>query len=179
MVFKKLFGREEEEPAYDPTNLQLQDLDVGFMVDYDLSTWEVMARYEYDWGDNYFTDELKIQASGKALYLHLEEDDELEVSISHKIKLSQVSQNIPDHFQDTDDAPRSLTYEGTTYTLEEEAQGLFRNVRREHWDEFISWEYTHPDGEQFLTLERWGEEEFELSHGHYVEPYQFSNILPA
>lgn len=179
MVFKKLFGRGNEEPNYDPTNITLQDLEVGFMVDYDLKTWEVIGKFEYDWGNNFFTDEYKLQADKSALYLHLEEDDELEISISQKIRLNEVAENIPNHFQSGDDAPRALTYQGVTYQLEEEAQGSYRNVRSEHWSDFISWEFAHPSEDQFLTLERWGEEEFELSHGTYLEAYQFSNILPA
>lgn len=180
MIFKKFFGREEEEPDYDPTNITLKDLEVGFMVDYDLKTWEVVAHYEYDWGDSFFTDEYKIQSSDAALYLHLEDDDELEISLSHKLKLKQVDEDIPKHFRSGDDPPETLTYEGVTYALEEEVLGSFKNVRSEHWSDFISWEYVHPDDDDlFLTLERWGEDEFELSQGRYLEEFKFSNILPA
>ncbi|MEL6534322.1 MAG: DUF4178 domain-containing protein [Bacteroidota bacterium] len=179
MGLRNIFGRKEEEPEYDPTNIRLQDLEVGFVLDYDMKSWEVVGQFEYDWGDNYFTDEFKIQSSNTALYLHLEEDDELEISLSHKLRLGHVSENIPNHFQNGDDPPRSLTFEGSAFQLQEEALGSFRNVRSENWDDFISWNYEHSDGKQFLTLERWGEEEYELSHGKYVESYEFSNILPA
>ena len=49
--FDKFFNK-KEEPSYDSTNIRVQDLNVGFVFDYDMSTWEVQAAYEYDWGDN-------------------------------------------------------------------------------------------------------------------------------
>ncbi|HAA15452.1 MAG TPA: DUF4178 domain-containing protein [Cytophagales bacterium] len=180
MGLRNIFGRKEKEPDYDPTNISLLDMKAGWVLDYDMKSWEVVGQFEYDWGNNFFSDEYKIQSSNVVLYLHLEEDDELEISLAHKIRLNQVSENIPNSFKNSnEDPPRSLTFEGSTFQLEEESLGSYRDVRSDNWSDFISWNYEHPDGKQFLTLERWGEEEFELSHGQYVESYEFSNILPA
>ena len=51
-----LFDRfkKKEEPHYDPSNLQIKDLRVGFMFDYDMKTWAIKEEYEYDWGRQLF-----------------------------------------------------------------------------------------------------------------------------
>ena len=67
-IFKK------KEPHYDSTNIRVQDLDVGFVFEYDLSTWEVQAIYEYDWGDDFFTREFKVNNGSLTRYLAIEED---------------------------------------------------------------------------------------------------------
>jgi hypothetical protein len=43
---------------------------------------------------------------------------------------------------------------------------------------FLYWEYESSDGTKVITVEQWGDTEFEASAGEYVEEYQFSNILP-
>ncbi|MEO1099612.1 MAG: hypothetical protein AAFX57_17950, partial [Bacteroidota bacterium] len=51
------FKKKEKEPEYDVTNLKVSDLDHGFILEYDLKTWEVKEVYEYDWGNNNFSQE--------------------------------------------------------------------------------------------------------------------------
>ncbi|MFQ5585121.1 MAG: DUF4178 domain-containing protein [Calditrichia bacterium] len=41
------------------------------------------------------------------------------------------------------------------------------------------WDFIDEEDENFLTIEQWGETEFEAAMGYYVEEYQFTNILPG
>ena len=45
-------------------------------------------------------------------------------------------------------------------------------------DELIYWDYTDETGEKLLTIEQWGETEFEAAVGKTVQAYEFRNILP-
>ena len=69
-IFDKLFKK--DKPTYDVTDLRVTDLKKKFIFDYDLSSWEVTAEYTYDWGDNYFSKEFKIQSDKETLYLSVE-----------------------------------------------------------------------------------------------------------
>ncbi|MGQ1788359.1 DUF4178 domain-containing protein [Saccharicrinis sp. GN24d3] len=173
-IFKK------KEPHYDSTNIRVQDLDVGFVFEYDLSTWEVEAIYEYDWGDDYFTREFKVSNGTLTRYLSIEEDDELEISLSQKIKVRTLDEELMKTLMDRQKPPEKITYKGVTYLLENEASGYFHDIAKgDTWEEFRSWDFEDNAGKHVLTIEQWDEKEFEASVGITLKEFEISNILPA
>jgi hypothetical protein len=42
----------------------------------------------------------------------------------------------------------------------------------------LRWDYEDEEGERFLTIEQWGEEDFLAYQGLPAEEYQFTNLLP-
>jgi hypothetical protein len=177
-MFSRFFKKKKEEPAYDPTDLRITDLKRGFMVDYDLKSWQVMAEYEYDWGGGFISKEYKLDSGSESIYLHVEEDDELELSLSKKTGIKRFEEDIRAHFADNDEPPVTVTLDGVKYHRTEESMGYFRDTSRDGWSEMISWNYEDDDQKCFVNIERWGEEEFEASHGVYAREFEFSNILP-
>ena len=180
-LFDRFRSKEKKEPRYDSTDITVLDLGVGFVFDYDLSNWEVQQAYEYDWGDNYFSDEYKISNGTDVLYLSVEKDDELILSVSKKIKVRTLGSEVLEKLMDTQKPPTTFTYEGTKYVLEEEAPGFFNNRAegKDHWEEFISWDFTDEKGEKLITIEQWDEKEFEASEGKAIKEFEISNILPS
>lgn len=178
-LFDKL--KKKKDPHYDSTNIRVNDLDVGYVFDYDLSTWEVKAVYDYDWGSNHFTAEYKISDGSKTLFLSVEEDDELEISISKKIKLGMLGEAVVEDVMEKQKPPTKIEYDGRIYFLEKEAPGYFNDPAKgtEEWDELIAWEYEDEPGEHILNIEQWGEREFEASAGKVINDYEITNILPA
>ncbi|MCW3805006.1 DUF4178 domain-containing protein [Plebeiibacterium marinum] len=173
-IFKK------REPHYDSTNIQVKDLDVGFVFDYDLATWEVKAIYEYDWGDNYFTREFKITDGKTNQFLSLAEDDELELSISQKVKVRALDDSLTETLHHQQKPPKKITYKGIAYYLENEAPGYFHDIAKgETWEEFRSWDFEDEDGVNILCIEQWDEKEFEASVGKKIKEFEISNILPS
>ncbi len=169
-----------KEPHYDSTNIQVKDLDVGFVFEYDLETWEVQAIYEYDWGDDYFTREFKINNGSKTRFLSIEEDDELEISITKKIKIRALDENLTELLHDKQQPPKKITHEGVTYLLENEAPGYFHDIAKgDHWEEFRSWDFEDDEGLKILCIEQWDEKEFEASIGKKIKEFEISNILPS
>lgn len=180
-IFDSFFSKKKDEPHYNSTDIKIQDLDVGFVFEYDLSTWEVQAVYEYDWGDNYFTHEFKINNGAETFFLSLEEDDEVILSLSNKIKVKALGEEVLQKLMSTQKPPEKITYEGSEYQLEEEAPGYFNDLAKdkETWEEFVAWDYSDQSGEKIITIEQWGEKEFEASAGKYIQTHEISNILPA
>lgn len=179
-LFDKFFKKKEQEPHYDSTDIRVQDLDLNFVFDYDLNTWEVKDMYEYDWGDEFFTVEYKIYDGKETLFLSLEEDDGLELSISKKIKLRALGEEVFDAFMNGK-PPKTIFYEEKKYYLEEESPGYFHDVKNsdDAWQEFVAWDYEDESGDFLITVEQWEEKEFEASAGKYIEEFEISNILPA
>ena len=60
MVFRRIFGKDKEEaPKWDePT---LATLAVGCILDFDLTTWEVIAKAKYDY-DGFYSNEWTLLA---------------------------------------------------------------------------------------------------------------------
>lgn len=167
-------------PHYDSTNIQVKDLDVGFVFEYDLSTWEVQAIYEYDWGDEYFTREFKISNGTIVRYLSIEDDDELEITISQKIKIRALDENLTETLHLNQKPPKKITFQDITYYLESEAPGYFHDISKgESWEEFRSWNFEDGEGDHILCIEQWDEKEFEASIGKSVKEFEISNILPV
>jgi hypothetical protein len=175
------FFKKKKEPHYDSTNITVHDLDVGFVFDYDMSTWEVKAIYEYDWGDNYFSREFKIENGLDVRYLSIDEDDELILTVSKKIKVRLLGENVQQTLMKTQKPPNEFIFEDRKYLLEKESPGYFHDINGnpENWTEFISWEFEDSSEEHIINIEQWGEKEFEASAGKYIKEFEISNILPA
>ena len=178
-----LFDRfkKKEEPHYDPNNLTISDLRVGFMFDYDLKTWQISEEYEYDWGDNYFTREYKLETSDDTAYLHIDHNDEGFMTISRKLKVRALGEDIPEEIADNKRPPKKITFEGVEYLLDKESPGYFSDDPDDDqsWVEFISWDYYDSEGKLTACVEQWGEREFEASYGKVVQDFELTNILPG
>ena len=172
------FFKKKSEPTYDITNIDVTDLKLGFIFDYELTSWEVTEVYKYDWGDDCFSSEYKIFDGSRTLFLGIEEDDEIYLTITQKLKISAIGDNITDVIVKNERPPSKIRYNGVDYHLESESPGYFNKEGSEQWAEFISWNYEDKEGEEVLNIERWGDFDFEASVGKYIEEYEISNILP-
>ena len=170
--------KKPEAPIDPLQDLVLAKLRVGYLVDYDLKTWQVTERFRYDFGDGYGAEEWELSAGDERLYLERSEDDGVEWGLSRTIPFGKVDGDIRKHIREHDDPPDRVTCEGETYFLDESGPAHMERDAGERIG-FVYWSYVHEDGQRFLTLEQWGENEFEASLGHGVEEYQFSNILPG
>lgn len=175
-IFK---NKKDQEKHYDPTNIKVTDLEKGYLLDYDLETWTVTKMSEYDWGNNFFTREFVMVSKGKKLYLHIEEDDELIITLSENIKYRKLGYEVIDFIELNGKPPKKINYQNVTYFLDEEAPGFYRNTDTEDWEELISFDYLDEGEEKCLTIEQWGDNDFEASVGKIIKPIDISNILPV
>ncbi|BDC99079.1 DUF4178 domain-containing protein [Persicobacter psychrovividus] len=177
------FKKKDNTPDYDPSNIQVTDLQVGFMFDYDLKTWEVVQGWEYDWGSEYFTKEFKIFDGTDSLYLHVDANDGLDLSISRSVKIRTLDEDLPDYIVQHKTGPNKIVFEGDTYFLDTDSAGYSKDMAVEDkyddaWAEFIEWEYYTKDEQKLIAVSQWDEREFEASVGRPVKPFEISNILP-
>lgn len=172
------FKKKDKEPDYDPTNITLSDLKPGYVLDYDLKTWQVTAHHYYDYeGDR--VDEWELACGDDIVYLEGAEDDGMIWILSHKIRLSDIDSNIRSHMRNNDDPPDTIVCKGTTYQGESSAVGRYYKNGQGAGDEFLVWDYLDKTEKRTLSIEQWGDDEYEASIGDIVEDYQFTNILPG
>ena len=158
--------------------LTLDKLKNGYILDYDMRTWEVTGYNVYEWGEGDVAREWQLVSSDDIIYLEREMDDEVSWSVNRTIDFKLLGPEIRSYILKNEDPPDEIVYEGVTYYMEESAAGHFRKDGVGPEQELIRWSYMDDDGERYLTIEQWGEDDFEASTGIPAEEYQFSNILP-
>lgn len=173
------FFKKEEPSGPDVTkDLVLTNMKVGWMVDYDMKTWEVTAYNTYSWGEDDLSHEWQLRCGDDLVYLELESDDEDDWSLNRKVAFSRLGAGIKEHILENDDPPDEIVFDGATYYLEEMGGGHFLKGGQEPGKPLLRWSYEDEEGERYLGIEQWGEDDFEASTGQPVEEYQFENILP-
>ncbi len=175
------FFKKKKGSDYDPTNLRITDLRKGFVHEYDFKSWIVKAEYEYDWGGNCFSYEYKLDSGDEEMFLSIDNDDHIELAVMKKIKTRAIEDDLPEYIRQNEKPPKKLVFNGVTYYRDNEAPGYFRNTEDPENEsvEFITWDYYDETEKLIITIEQWGEDEFEAAYGKVVNEYEFSNILPA
>lgn len=179
MGWKDFFKKEKEAAVESVTHLSLAGLKTGYMVDYDMKSWEVAASHTYDWGEGDATFEWQLKSHDDTIYLERSPGDEDNWSISRKIPIGRVGAGIREHIKTHGDGPDQIEFEGTTYYLEEFGGGHFKEGGQGPGKEVLKWDYTDDSGKKYLTIEQWSENDFEAAVGMPVEEYQFTDILPG
>ena len=174
------FFKKNKKDELDPlSDLSLARLKKGYLVDYDLKTWEVSAYNYYDWSEGDISHEWQLRSGDEVIYLEMESDDEEEWSLNRKIAFSRLDSQIKKKILETGDPPEKIVFDGVTYYMEETAGGRFYRDGQGQGREVLQWSYQDDEGRSYLSIEQWGEEEFEATTGEPVEEYQFTNILPG
>ena len=181
MGLKDWFSKKKETPEVDPLHdLSLEHLKPGYFVDFDLKTWEVTGYNVYEWEEESAVNrEWRLSASDDVVYLELEVDDDRYWSINRKIPFQSLGPEVGQHLRENQDPPDEIVYNGVTFYLEEMAGGYFREGEEGVRREMLRWSYEDDSGDRFLTIEQWGEDDFEASTGEPAHEYQFTNILPG
>jgi hypothetical protein len=160
------------------SDLTLSDLEVGYLVDYDMKTWEVSAHNYYEWGEGDISHEWQLKSADEVVYLEKESDDEDEWSLNRKIPFNRLGSEIREKIIESGDPPDEIVFEDISYFLEEMSGGQFHANSHSPGKELLRWSYEDDEGRRYLGIEQWGEEDFDASVGEPVEEYQFTNILP-
>lgn len=175
-MFRKWFGGGEGEDEDPPrTEYTLDTMQVGYLVDYDLKTWEVVGYGTSDY-EGSETQEWELRCGDQLRYL--EKDEEIWV-LTAKIALRDLTEPVAATIAKHGDPPEELHYQGRSYRATESSAGEYREGGKGLGHEFVSWSYETAEGERVLFVSQWGERDFRAYEGEYVQEYQFTDILPA
>ena len=176
MGLKKWFGAAEQEEAYQ--EYTLSTLKVGFLVDYDLKTWQVTGYGTYDY-DGFVTEEWNLTADSEVNFLERAVDDGKTFwTLTQAIEVAQIEGDIANAIIANHEPPEEVRYGDQTYTGTESGAGLFLEGGEGAGREFVTWSLEGADG-RVLFISQWGERDFSACEGCRVEEYQFTDILPA
>lgn len=178
MKGRKWFGKGKENGEY-IREVTLSTMELGCLVDYDLQTWEVTGISTYDF-DGFLTREWELSNGTEVRFLErVEEDGKVEWTLTRKIQINQIEENIIDIIVEFDDPPEEIHYQERLYKAVESSAGILRDADEDEGGrEFVNWSYEE-DGDRVLFITQWGERDFMACEGTYVEEYQFTDILPG
>ncbi len=172
------FLKKDKKTGRDPSDLKLSTMKSGDYVDYDLKTWQIKQTGFYEWGANDTTKEWQLKSGNEIIYLELESEDEEEWSVSRRISFSELGEKVKKSISDSGDPPDSILYENTEYYLEISGGGHYYENGKPLSKKLLKWDYTDKSGEKYLSIEQWGENDFDASTGIPAYEYQFCNITP-
>lgn len=179
MVLTDFFKKKHDQEDIDPIkDLILSKMKVGYLVDYDLKTWEVTGHNIYDW-NNEFTEEWLLTSSEEIVFLEMDKRDSQTIwAISKKVSLSNIDHSIIAAIKRDEDPPEEIIYKAKKYYLVQNSAGYFLKDGKGDGDELLTWDYEDEEEENNITIKQWGEDEFELYEYKFVKEYEFTNILP-
>ena len=175
---ERLFGRQREaDEGPDPlADLILSKLKVGYLVDYDLRTWQVTGCSRYQFSGRDRIDEWELTAGDDQRYLELADEA---WSLSTSINIGDIDGNVRQHILDHEDPPERIVLRGTAYRLDAAYAGHMHPGGDGAAREVVRWEFLDEAETGFVGIEQWSETEFTAAAGSVVEDYQFTHILPG
>ena len=174
----RLFGKKKADDEPDPlADLVLEKLKVGYLVDYDLQTWQVTSycRYTFSGRDD-SVEEWELASEGEQRYLERADGG---WSLSRKISIGDIDGDIRRHILDHDDPPGRIVFKGTEYHLDASYVGQMFPDGTGAGEDVLRWEFLDEAETSFVGVEQWSETAFAAAAGSVVEDYQFNHILPG
>ncbi len=174
------FFKKKKPPSSPPSvELRLTDLMVGYFVEYDLRMWEVLSFHQYDYTDESKADEWELREGGDRRYLEVSDDDGLHWTWSWSIPIGKIDGNLRRHIIDNEEPPDRIVFEGQQYYLDDSGAGLYyEGGKQGDGDEMLYWTFLADDNRRFVSIEQWGETDFQSYAGHSVNEEDFTGIFP-
>lgn len=179
--FFKKKDTKEEYTRPDFTDLFVTDLETGYVLNYDLKTWVVVEHIEYDWGDEQFSQEFKIDNGEEVATLFVEEADDVAISIVRDDNSAELLPAWIELFKQVGTPQQELTYNGTTFKYSSESAAYCRNIttQPEVWRELMLYTYLDSTNRYCISIEQWNDNDFDISCSKQIADYEISSIYPS
>jgi hypothetical protein len=162
-------------------DLTLFNLQIGSILEYDLSTWVIKDKTDYDWGNNQFTFEYSVENGTDSAYIHIHDSTPSKIDVSAGIKMFELGPEVKQTIVESDNPPKKITFKEIDYFLSDEFMGHCKSVNEDDddWSKFVNWVFNNKDESEFVSISRWGETEMDAVHGKYSKEFEFSNFLSS
>ncbi|SFT73500.1 protein of unknown function [Lishizhenia tianjinensis] len=178
-MFEKIinfFKGSSKDPQVD---FKVKDLKVGYILEYNLTTWMVEKEYHYNWGEGYASKEWLIMNGNEKALLFYDDSEGEEISISKEINLLQDLNSVREEIITQDIPRRQFAYEGKTWSLTSENPCLYSEVGKGGQIEMVVWVFEDTNKDEFISFSRTGENNVTGYKGSYLKEFEIGNILPS
>ncbi len=142
------------------------------MEDLDVS---VIGRHIYD-EDGFEWIELEGETGGEKIWLTVEDDDELELSVTlRKVRLEEIGLTKEQMLALTDNDESKIEFNGRTYHFDDRGDATYyANGDTGGGEKLTYWAFEADLGTRYLTVERWGDGTFECHISQAVKESQIT-----
>jgi len=178
-----------KEPQRDPSNMKVNNLTEGSLLEYDLQTWKADDMRVLYWTEGMEDGEHKVEKSidlksedgSKKMTMRVMRDsDSDKVPITKDINVFQIDSRMNSYVSNGKfEPPTVLTFENEKYFRGGLRRGFNIDPGDNSYAVFESWDFQNQDKTKVLRVEHSGENKFSAQIGEYVNKYQFENLLPA
>ncbi|MCS7018775.1 MAG: DUF4178 domain-containing protein [Cytophagales bacterium] len=167
--------------AFDPTHITIENLGVGYLLDYQLKTWQVVNQIQYDWTDGTSEREYKLVSGNEMLYLSVRREGVvLDCRIGTIVNLYTIDSQLDKVIQQEGQPPSILYYEGFTLYREHKLSGLlFSHSHHNKPIKVTVWDYLDATRTYHLRIGKDEYQRFFTIFSKKVDEIDFSEILPS
>lgn len=178
-MFDKIINFFKGEKSTPKIDFKVKDLGIGYILEYNLTTWVVENEYIYDWGEGYFSKEWLITNGKETLLLFYDDSEGLEISVSEKINILQELNQVREQIIADGVPDKRIDFDGKTWLLSDENPCLYSESGKEGTTEMVVWIFTEPTEQEFLSFSQFGSKKIDGYRGKHIQEFEVGNILPA
>ena len=187
---RALPARQEPKQLYSKDELRIENVGAGGvlkltsvgpnMEDFDVN---IVSRHTYHEGE-YTWYELEGDRGDDKVWITLEEDDEVELSIvTKKLKMRDLGITSEQLTEFDDEEDGEFQFEGEPFYYEESDRAVFyRHSNDKDAEQFYYWEFENEEGTKYLSVEKWSDGKYDVSLSYPVKLSQvtvYSNGAPS
>ena len=170
-IFHRLFQKPLVDEYEDYT---IEDLDVGFVFDYNLQNWIVKKVYYYDWGNENICKECLIDSGSENFLLYVNTNYVSECFLKKEIDISKIDTKL----SQLKSPPSQIAISNKLFDKLEEKPGYF-SFKRNSWKELIQFKYINKEENSFLIINQTDEFLYNAYDASSLNISEISNIYPS
>lgn len=174
-----IFDFFRKKPARATENVTMDTLQRGCISEYQGETWQVRAIHEYSWEGGSSSREYECAHATDCIFVEKDEDENESWLVTRRRPAAELDPMVIEYLIDRGKPPVTVEHNGVSYRLVEESAAYFRSNGEGDEKPLVTFDYEDSAETLSLTIEQWGEREFQLAIGEYVEEFRFANLLPA
>ena len=169
-----------ETPEADPMRLSIVNIKAGFLVDFDLTTWETVQEWQYDWDNGNSGKEFRLVNEKETLHLYMRnEGTQLHTILARKVNIFSIDRELEDEIQSNKRPPSVLNYQDIDYFRENSKTGWRHELTAKTGANKVTvWEYFDETLTFFMRIEQIEGQTYKATVGEVISPFEFSNVLP-
>jgi len=181
----KILNLLEEDKKYDPTNIQLNDLQTNFLLDYNLQNWSVFQVAIDYWQEGNLANTITKRAvlKGPENTAHLTIDNHKvteDYPLAKVVNIYTIDKNIDEYIEDRKlKTPATLNYHGEVYYREPINEGLRINPINKTYQSIESADYLNEARTKIIQLQLTDGVDLDAFVGEMVMRRKFGNIIPS
>ncbi len=169
-----------DTPEADPMRLSIINIKAGFLVDFDLTTWETVQEWQYDWDNGNSGKEFRLVNESETLHLYMRnEGTQLHTILGRKVNIHSIDRELEDEIQTNLRPPSVLNYQEIDYFRENTKIGWKHELTaKTNANKLTTWEYFDETMTFFMRIEQSQNQSYKVTVGEVISPFEFSNVLP-